>query len=262
MKRVALLAILALLSLPARAAYTTATVNGSYSFLLNNWTPVSGGNSASLGILSFDGIGGVSGSFLQMTSSGPQNFAIQSGSTYSVERNGTGSMSLVTTSGILPFTFVLTSVSGRVARQLQLLFLNTSATNGAIAGTAVAIYLPGPGNNANLKGVYSFLFNDWQADPNTPVWGAVGTLRFDGKNSVTFSYSQELEGVSQTQTVVGTYSVDAEGSGTMVFSIDQATATFVFGINNVHESIARGLQFMNAGSDGNNTISTGSATLQ
>ena len=103
--------------------------------------------------------------------------------------------------------------------------------------------------------------NDWQADPNTRVWGAVGTLKFDGKNSVTFSYTLELEGVSQTQTVVGTYSVDAEGSGTMVFSIDQGTTTFVLAINNVREPIAKGLLFMNAGS-GNNTISTGSATLQ
>jgi hypothetical protein len=265
MKRctVALLALLAFLSLPARAAYTATTVKGSYSFLLNEWTATSGTNSASLGVLMFDGIGGVSGSFLQVTNTGRQQFNIESGSAYSVKLTGAGSMSLVISSGTLPFAFVLTSVSGGVAQQLQLLLLNPTTANVVTAGTAVAINLPGPGSNANLKGTYGFLFNDWQADSSTLTWGAVGRIRFDGVSGVTFYSTQELDGVSQTQTLVGTYSVDTDGSGTMVFGTGANAVTFDFAINAVRKSIAAGLQFLNGnGNASNNVVSTGTAILQ
>jgi hypothetical protein len=265
MKRstVALLALLAFFSLPAQAAYTAATVKGSYSFLLNEWTAAPGTNSASLGVLTFDGIGGVSGSFLQVTNTGRQQFNIESGSAYSVKRTGAGSMSLVTSSGTLPFAFVLASVSGGVAQQLQLLLLNPTTANVVTAGTAVAINLPGPGSNANLKGTYGFLFNDWQAESSTNIWGAVGSIRFDGASSVTLSYTQEEDGVSQTQTLVGTYSLATDGSGTMVFGTGANAATFDVAINTVRNSIATGLQFLNGnGNPSNNVVSTGTAILQ
>ena len=101
---VALLALLVSLSLPARAAYTAATVKGSYSFLLNTWTATPGANSASLGILTFDGVGGVSGWFLQLNSTNStsqQHSDVESGNAYSVLPNGTGSMTLITSSGKL-----------------------------------------------------------------------------------------------------------------------------------------------------------------
>jgi hypothetical protein len=98
---VALLALLVSLSLPARAAYTAATVKGSYSFLLNTWTATPGANSVSLGILTFDGVGGVSGSFLQLNSTSQQHSDVESGCAYSVLPNGTGSMTLITSSGKL-----------------------------------------------------------------------------------------------------------------------------------------------------------------
>lgn len=260
---VALLLLLVSLSLPARAEYTAASVKGSYSYLLNEWTATSGTNSATLGILDFDGVGGVSGSFLQVTNAGQQEFNIEGGSTYSVERNGTGSMSLVTSSGTIPFTFVLGSVSGRVAQQLQLLLLNPTATNVVTAGTAVAINLSGSGSNANLKGTYSFLFNDWQANPNTLIWGAVGDLTFNGAGGVTLVFTQESDGTSQTQTLVGAYSVQTDGSGQMVFGTDEDTVTFDFAINTVRKSIARGLQFLNGdGLSSNNVVSTATAILQ
>jgi hypothetical protein len=265
MKRctVALLALLAFFSLPARAAYTAATVKGSYGVLLNEWTATPGTNSASLGVLTFDGMGGVSGSFLQVTETGEQEFNIESGSVYSVKPSGVGSMSLVTSEGTLPFAFVLTSVSGGVAQQLQLLLLNPTTANVVTAGTAVAINLAGSGSNANLKGTYSFLFNDWQADSSTVIWGAVGDVKFDGVNGVTLHYTQELDGVSQTQTLVGSYLVDTDGSGTMVFGTGANAVTLDFAINTVRESIATGLQFLNGnGNPSNNVVSTGTAILQ
>lgn len=263
MKRctVGLFALLVFLSLPARAAYTTATVKGSYSFLLNEWTATPGTNSASVGVLTFDGIGGVSGSFLQVTSTGPQHFDVENGSVYSVERNGAGSMSLVTSSGTLPFAFMMASVSGGVAQQLQLLLLNPTGANVVSAGTAMAINLSSPGSNANLKGTYSLLINNWQADPSWPMIGAVGGLRFDGTSSVTFSYMQEVGGVSSTQTMLGTYSIDTDGSGTMVFGTGASAVTYDFAINDVRKSIATGVQFLN-GSSNVSVVSTAVATRQ
>ena len=263
MKRctVALLVLFIVGTLPARAAYTTATVKGSYSFLLNEWTPTVGTDSASVGLLTFDGLGGVSGSFLQMTDTGPQEFNIESGSSYSVAGNGTGSMTLVTSSGALPFSFVLTSVSGGVAQQLQLLLRNPTVTNVVSAGTAVAINLSSPSSNASLKGTYSFLINDWQAGSNATMIGAVGILRFDGVGSVTFSYTQEVGGVSSTQTMVGTYSVETDGSGTMAFDIGTNNVIYDLVMNNVRNSVATGFQFLN-GSENFNVVSTGTASRQ
>jgi hypothetical protein len=260
---VALLMLLSMFSLPARAAYSAATVKGSYSFLLNEWTTTSGTNSSTIGVLTFDGVSEVSGGILQVTNTSRQQFNIESGSTYSVERNGTGSLNLVTSSGTLPFSIVLSSVSGGVAQQFQLLLLNPTGANTVTAGTAVAVNLSSAGSAANLKGTYSVLINLWQANPNLPMIGAVGSATFDGVGSVTLSYTQEVGGVSSTQTVTGTYSVATDGSGTMVFGSGAAAVTFDFAINNVRKSIARGLQFLNGGGDGgNNIVSTATAILQ
>jgi hypothetical protein len=255
----ALIAFVAVLSLPARAAYSAATVHGSYSFLLNEWTATSGTNSATLGILDFDGTAVVSGSFLQVTDTGEQEYNIESGSSYSVEGNGVGSMTLITSSGTLPFSFVLGSVSGSVAEQLQLLLLNPTGMNAVTAGTAVAINLTGPPSNANLKGTYSLLINDWQANPSWPMIGAVGVFRFDGVSKAVVSYTQEVGGVSSTQALVGTYAVQGTGSGQMFFGSGEDAVTYNFAFNNVRKSVATGLQFMFGGND---VVSTGTAVLR
>jgi len=262
MKRsaLALLALLAFFSLPARAAYTAANVKGTYGFLLNKWTAAPGTNSASQGVLTFDGIGGVSGGILQLTSVGAQESDFESGSVYSVKPSGSGSMSLITSGGTLAFAFVLTSVSGGVAQELQLVLLDPAGGNVVTAGTAAAINLAGQGSNANLKGTYGFILNNWQADSSFPVLGGVGNLRFDGVGSVTLYITYELRGVRQTEALVGTYSVTADGSGTgtMVFGTGADAVTYYFGMNTVRKSIAAGLQFM-----GNpNGVQTATAILQ
>jgi hypothetical protein len=256
---VALLALLVSLSLPARAAYTAATVKGSYSFLLNAWTATPGANSASLGILTFDGVGGVSGSFLQLNSTSQQHFDVESGSAYSVLPNGTGSMTLTTSSGKLFFAFALTSVSGGTAQQLQLLSIMPIA-DVVSAGTAVAVNLSGSGSNADLKGAYGLLVNNWQADSSWPMIGAVGTFRFDGVSGVTFFYTQEVGGVPSTQRLTGTYSVGSDGSGSMVLGTGVTAVTLDFAINSVHKSVATGFQFLNG--TPNFPVSTGTATRQ
>lgn len=249
-----LLALLAFFSLPARAAYTSAAVQGDYTYLLDAWTVSPGTNAATAGLLVFDGSRGVSGSVFQLTSTSQQQFPIETGSVYSVEPDGFGSMTLHTSGGMFQFAFVLTSVSSGVAQGLQLLLLKPSNSEVVTTGTAFAINLSALGNNTYLKGTYSFILNNWQADPSAPILGAVGELKFDGAGGVTLYSRFELRGVEQVQTSVGTYSVTTDGAGSMSFG----PATYYFGVNALRGSIATGFWFI-----GNpNGVETATAILQ
>jgi hypothetical protein len=257
---VVLLVSLIFVSLPARAAYTTAAVKGSYSFLLNSWTATPGVNSASLGVLIFDGAGNVSGSFFQVTGSSQIQFNIQRG-TYSVMSNGTGSMTLKTTaSEVFFYAFAITSASGGVAQQLQIMAL-IPVQDIVSAGSASIINLSGSGSNASLKGTYGLLLNNWQADSSWPMIGAVGIFRFDGIGGVTLFCTQEVGGVPSTLSLTGTYSVSADGSGSMVLGTGVTAATYDFAINSVRNAVATGFQFVN-GTANTTAVSTGSASLQ
>lgn len=248
-------------SLSAQASYTAANVKGSYSFLLNQWTATAGNNSGMLGILSFDGASSVTGGFAEVTSTGLQTIAIETGSTYTVASNGAGSATLVTAGGDITIDFVLSAVSGGVAQGLQLLAVNSGGGNYVAAGSAIAMNLTGSASAASLKGSYSFLTNDWSADTSVSQTGSLGTAKFDGVSAVSLSYTQESGGVTKTLTLKGTYSVNADGSGTMVFTRKKGTLTVYFVLNSFVKSVARSVQYLTSDSSAD-AVSTGTGVFQ
>jgi hypothetical protein len=256
---VAVCALIVGFSLSAQASYTAANVKGSYSFLLDKWTTITGDNSGVLGLLTFNGVSAVSGEFVELTSAGVQTRTLETDSTYTVKSTGAGSMKLVTTEGTLTLDFVLTSVSDDVARQLQLLETSPSADNYAITGSAIAIGLSKSASAANLKGTYSFLANFWIADA-TSQEALVGTATFDGVSKVTLSYTRESDAAATPVTVIGTYSVDSNGSGSI--ALPKTNGDFkiavVFVLNSVVDSIATGGQFLS----GKTGVITGTIVLQ
>ncbi len=102
----------------AVTTYTAANVKGSYSVLMNGYSGASS-ETAWLGIFNFDGAGAVSGYVTIMDSGSLSVATIASGSTYSVNPNGNGTMAATFTgsfgseTGHLAFT--LNSVSSSIA---------------------------------------------------------------------------------------------------------------------------------------------------
>ncbi len=248
-------------SLSAQASYTAGNVKGNYSILMDAWTAATQTNSALLGMLTFDGVSVVTGFVTVVNSTGPQTYTIESGSTYTVQSSGSGSISLVTTEGTVPLDFVLNSVSAGVAQGLQLLYINPIGGNVVNAGTAIAMNLAGSASAATLKGNYSFLSNSWTADPSASQMGLVGTMMFNGAGKVAGSYTQEKDGVSSSSTFSGTYSVSSDGSGSMIITADENIQTIDFVLNSVVKSVADSLQFLAADSTMED-VSTGTAVRQ
>jgi hypothetical protein len=103
------------------ATYTNATVKGNYSLLLE------GGGAAIVGLLKFDGVSDVTAT---LTETGPST-ATFSG-TYTVDSNGTGTITFSSQDPAITFTFVLCSVVNGNAK-----ILNMVDTDGGVAaGTA------------------------------------------------------------------------------------------------------------------------------
>ena len=103
------------------ATYTNATVKGNYSLLLE------GGGSALVGLLKFDGASDVTLTYTQ-TGPSPGTFS----GTYTVDSNGTGTITFSSQDPAITFSFVLCSVVNGTAK-----ILNMVDTDGGVAaGTA------------------------------------------------------------------------------------------------------------------------------
>ncbi len=262
---VVMLVFFALAGVPAQAAYSAANVKGSYSVLFNEWTEPTGSEGAVLGMVDFDGVGAVSGSFTVVNSTGLDVLTISSGSSYSVKANGSGSMTLVLTGtgspGTVQIDFVLNSVSGSIAKSLQMLAVNSKTTNtNVVAGTAVATGLSGSASAANLKGAYSFLLNIWTAGTQQAI---LGTFSFDGASKVTLTYTQQQgPGSVSKGTGSGTYSVTTDGTGSMNLALSNGnSATEDFAINSVSAGVSKGFQTLETDSNTTFTV-TGAAVHQ
>jgi hypothetical protein len=249
----------------ASAAYTAANVKGSYSFLTNHWAEPGYKESAALGVVTFDGIRTVTGSFLTVTSTGIQTVTILSGSTYSVNPDGSGSITAITAGGTNQFAFVLNSVSSGVAKSAQLIE-NEASTTSCIenAGVANSINFFGAATVANLRGSYSFLLNRWTTGTQ---YASVGVATFSGAGRVTVSFvQQKAPGSFVSGSGSGTYKVNSDGSGTM--GLTTVTIGGVphsvhldFVLNSVSGGIARGIQLLDASSIVSDTV-TGTAVHQ
>jgi hypothetical protein len=115
-------------------------------------------------------------------------------------------------------------------------------------------------SNASLKGSYSFLTNLWTANTSTNQFAMVGVLILNGAGTVTGSYTSLSLQTFQTGTLVGTYTVNSNGTGTITFTTG-STAQFAITLDSTTAKVAHGVQLLQT-NDSNNEIVSGTAVLQ
>lgn len=257
---VVLLALLAFTNIAAATTYSAANVKGSYSVLTNGYSGAAS-ETAWLGIFNFDGVSAVTGYITIIDSGSLSVVTVPSGSAYSVSSNGSGTITLNGETGQI--AFVLNSVSGSIAKSLQLVLINTSADDAHVrASTANLINLSGAATAAKLKGTYGILLNWWTTATQQ---GAVGTITFDGKSKVTISYTdQHAEQTATTVTGSGTYSVNSDGSGSISLTLSNSTAMQMdFVLNSITgTSVAKGLQVLDVTNPSSTSVDTGTAVYE
>jgi len=252
------------IALPAQAAtFSKASLKGTYSFLTNLWTAnVSTPQFAMVGILAFDGAGNVTGSYTSISHDTVQTGTL--GGTYTVNSNGTGTMTITFTPGsTAQFAITLNSTAAKVAHGLQLLQINDT-NNEILSGTALlqsttsATY-----SVASLKGNFAFQYNPRTADGTLAEDGGIGIFTFDGKGNIKGTVSIMYDGGPVGGPFTATYTVNADGSGTIT-GIGNHGLQIAFALNSVTAGLAKGLQFLdtNTGDGSGNLVITGSALKQ
>jgi len=236
------------LVLTAQAAtFSNANLNGTYTFMGNRWTAdVSAPQGGFIGVMSFDGAGNVTESYTGMIN-GSLITGTYSG-TYTVNPNGTGTL----TYPGLQFTFVVNSTSAKIAHGIQLLGILNYGYNEV--GTSTALLQSTTANTysaANLRGNFSFQYDEWTADPTQTYYAGNGLFSFDGKGNVRGSSSSMENGTLQTNTFTGTYTVNSDGSGTISLSTG---VQYAFVLNTVLGTFAHGFQFLQTNTTGNLAI--------
>jgi len=239
------------LALSAQASFSNASLKGGYSFLTNRWTAdVNTNEDATVGVVTFDGAGNVTASYTSI-SGGVVQTGTASG-TYTVNPNGTGAIKFVTGSNPPQFAMTITSSAAGLAHGVQL--LRTDNTSNVVeSGTALlqsataATY-----TLASVKGKLSFELNKWTADVNSSQEGIVGILTSDGAGHVKGAFTQMKGGVLGTGTLTGTYTVNADGTGSMSLIVGTDNPQLAFALNNATPtSPAKGLQLLQTTENGN-----------
>ena len=226
-------------SAPA-AAFSNASVKGSYSFTTDLWTanpttPAFG----MVGVMTFDGAGNVTASYESITAGVPKTGTW--GGTYSVNSDGVGAIEL-TTGSTARFAMTLNSTAAGVAHGLQLLLTN-DGNNEVVSGTAV---LQSTGAEtysvASLKGTFAVLGNSWTAKVGDKREGVTGIITFDGKGNLTSTVTVMWGGkLHAAITETGTYTVNSDGIGNELLS---GGSHHAFALNSVSSGLANGLQFL------------------
>ena len=154
------------LALPAQAArFIDASLKGSYSFMVNRWTTdSSSAQYAMVGVMIFDGAGNVSGTGTAVYDGVVCSGAL--GATYTVNPNGTGTMS-ITTSPVGPaqLAIVLHSTSAGIAQGVK--FLQTDDPTNEVNSGAFVLQSTSPPafSVASLNGRFALQVTDSSADP-------------------------------------------------------------------------------------------------
>ncbi len=254
-----LIALAGAITLPAQAA-SNASLKGSYSFLTNLSTAnVSTNQFAMVGVLTFDGAGNVTGSYTSISLDTVQTGTL--GGTYSVKSNGTGKITF-TTGSTAQFAITLNSTTVGLAHGVQLLQTNDN-NNEIISGTALLQSTTSTTYSAaSLKGNYTFQYNPRTADGTLAEDGGIGIFTFDGIGSIKSSQTIMFDGTLFTGTGTFTYTVNSDGSGTILPT--GKGPQLAFALNSVVAGQAKGLQFLDTNtSDGSgNLVITGSALKQ
>jgi hypothetical protein len=244
------------LALSAQATtFSNASLKGSYSFSTVLWTAnVNTNEFAMVGVLTFDGAGNMTGSYTSVSGGVPQTGTL--GGTYTVNSNGTGTMTF-TSGSTAQFAINLDSTAAGVAHGVELLQTNDS-NNEIVSGTAVLQSTTTETYSvASLKGNFAVQSNMWTANPNQAETATVDLWTFDGKGNLKDSYSVMEGGVLFTSTVTGTYTVNPDGSG----SVSETGLSIAFALNSVAAGKAKGLQ-LEVFSGSGNYVKTGTALKQ
>lgn len=118
------------------AVYTTANLKGTFSFLVNAWTPdVNLSQEGIVGLFTFNGSGKVTGSFRDIHGGVFESGTITG--TYTINSDGTGAMSLVTGNDTPQLVLVLNAVAAGHSKGLQLLQTTENGQNRVHSGSAV-----------------------------------------------------------------------------------------------------------------------------
>jgi hypothetical protein len=261
---VVLLMLFTFAGMSAATTYTAANVKGSYSLLANAY----GGapEQAYVGMLTFDGVNTVTGSFTGINNGSLDVGTITSGSTYTVSANGKGSLTANVTSTLfgsetVQIVFTLNSVTASVAHSLQFVWIDTPGIH-VFLGTANLVGLTVPATAARLKGTYSVSLGWWTTGTQQ---GDVGTLVFDGKSKVTSALTIEVAaGTATSVTGTGTYSVNSDGSGSMSLTLSNGTTMdFDLVMNSITgTSVAKGIQLLEVDNPISTTVVTGNAVFE
>lgn len=218
------------------AAAQNTSPNGSYGFLVTpSFSDLSKATGAAfLGVMNFDGAGGVIGSYTYEVDANAANAPKTTTGTftgaYSSNPDGTGSLTMALDNG---FTFEFAAVIADGGQSLQLVATNFQlAPNcGCNLDGAVLAGVARAGPAGSLNGSYAIHLNY----STRGAW-ALGVASFDGAGSMALTSTFVGAGKppappsvsSGTQT--GTYSINPDGSGSFVFPATpgQGAQTFLF----------------------------------
>jgi hypothetical protein len=243
------------------SALTNASLKGGYSFLINLRTANQSTNQFAMeGVLTFDGVSSVSGSFTAISANISSSGSL--GGTYAVKSNGTGTLTF-STGSTAQYAITLNSTSGGIAHGFQMLQTNDSnneivSGTGVLQSTSTQTY-----SAASLKGNYALLYAPWTALTTLAEDGGVAILNFDGIGTVKVTETIVFDGMPQTGIGTFTYTVNADGTGTMT-PVTKGPQ-FAFTLNTVSAAgLASGYQFLDTNtSDGSgNLVITGNASKQ
>lgn len=200
-----ILVILAVMTVGrAGASCSDESLKGSFGIAINGLDP-SFLFTASMGLLTMNGTGGVSGTWTTSDNGVITNGVAVTGS-YAVEANCLGTVE-ITPSGGAAQTFEIVIDS---TRNLEVIQTNTGYTVSGfgLAQGGVVCTL------AALKGIYGFSGNGWDAaSPDIP-FSIMGESSADGAGNLKGEQVSSNAGTIVTQTLSGTYTVNSDCTGT------------------------------------------------
>jgi hypothetical protein len=210
------------------AIYSNASLKGTYSFLLKlRSANASTTLKAAVGILTFDGAGNVSATYKAVSQGVVQANGPTAG-TYSVQGDGLGSASFP---GGAQIALLIDSAKGSIATDVKL--LETDDTSNEISSGHAVLQSTTPETYSvkRLKGTFSVETNTFAADPTLPLYEGFGVETIDGKGHLSITGAQVYDGVYTPLTVTGTYTVNADGTGTSDVVQNGFHSTFIFVLN-------------------------------
>ena len=246
------------MALAQSPAFNNGSLKGSYSFLMAKWTSTSSENAWNvLGIITFDGVGDVSGSYTE-NEAGTLSTGTLSG-TYSVNSNGTGSITLTTPSGV-----TIALVIDASTKNIQLLETDCSKKPCDYVNSGAAIAQVSTSfSNASLKGAFGWLTNKWTSDPSQQAEAQIGLASFDGAGHMKVTGTDNTAGTVTTFKVTGTYSVNSDGTGSYALTDSKGHKTDgVLVINAAGKGSYLMHTVLPCGSSCGNMVMSGSATHQ